>query len=412
MSDRCYTEAMKTVAETQAELLNVARPLTQTEALPLEQCLGRVLAEDVRSPIPVPGYDNSAMDGYAVRAADLKADIETELPISQRIPAGSVGAELAPGSCARIFTGAPIPKGADAVVMQEDVTANENTARFSGQPPTGDNIRPAGNDINQGDTVLTPGVKLEPQHLGLLASLGLAEISVFRRLRVGVFFTGDELVKPGQPLSLDGQIYNSNVYTLQGLLENFGCQVENLGIVRDDFEATRHALKHAAEGNDLIMTSGGVSVGEEDHVRAAVESLGRIDLWRIAVRPGKPFAFGGVGDAIFMGLPGNPVSVFATFMVLARPYILRMQGRTDVLPGPLPVEAGFAWPKARIRREFSRARLRPNASGVMVAELHPRQSSEVLSSVVWCDGLVEIPEGAIVKPGELVNFYPLSDLLR
>jgi len=332
--------------------------------------------------------------------------------VAQRIPAGSVGHTLAPGTAARIFTGAPIPHGADAVVMQELCSLDGDGVLIDHLPRPGEWIRRAGEDIARGAVVLTAGQRLGPQMLGLAASVGCATLPVFRRLRVALFSTGDELVMPGEPLP-PGAIYNSNRYVLRGLLEALGCQVCDLGIVPDSLEATRAALRAAAGSNDLIITSGGVSVGEEDHVKPAVQAEGQLDLWLVAMKPGKPVAFGRVNDpaggngADFIGLPGNPVSSFVTFLMLVRPFILRRMGVEDCLPHSIRLPAGFDWPRPDRRREFLRARV--GEAGQV--ELFPNQGPGVLSSTVWAAGLVDNPAGHAIAQGEPVSFIPYSELL-
>lgn len=316
-------QPLRPFEDMRAALLAAATPLSAVEEVPTAEALGRVLAVDQLSGLDVPPLDNSSMDGYAVRCADIAAP-GTWLRVAQRIPAGSVGHSLEPGTAARIFTGAPVPHGADAVVMQELCTLDGDGVLIDHQPRPGEWIRRAGEDIARGSVVLTAGQRLGPQMLGLAASVGCAALPVFRRLRVALFSTGDELVMPGEPLP-PGAIYNSNRYVLRGLLEALGCQVSDLGIVPDSLAATRAALREAAAGNDLILTSGGVSVGEEDHIKPAVQAEGRLDAWLVAMKPGKPVAFGRVNDAgggpgaAFIGLPGNPVSSFVTFILLVRP---------------------------------------------------------------------------------------------
>jgi len=391
------------------QLLAAARPVAEIRELPLEAAVGRVLAAAQQSTVAVPPLDNSAMDGYALRAADL-AEVGAVLPVSQRIPAGSVGTPLQPGTAARIFTGAPIPPGADAVVMQERTEVVEGGVRFQHQPKPGDNIRRVGEDIAVGAEILPAGVILRGQELALAASAGLPQLPVYRRLRVAVFFTGDELRQPGEPLP-PGAIYNSNRYALRALLEGLGCEVRDLGQVPDQLEATREALRRAAADNDLIVTSGGVSVGEEDHVKPAVEAEGRLDLWKIAIKPGKPLAFGEItssGKPVwFVGLPGNPVSSFVTFVTLVRPFIRRLQGVQQVLPRASAMRADFDWKKADARQEFLRARI--NAGGGL--ELFPNQGSGVTTSLVWGDGLVVNPPATTVAQGDLVQFIPFAELL-
>jgi molybdopterin molybdotransferase len=391
-------------------LLGRARPLAHTESVGLADGLGRVLAHPVVSPRDVPPWDNSAMDGYAVRVADLVAGGETRLPVAQRIPAGSPGQPLAPGTAARIFTGAPVPAGADAVVVQEDCREEDGAVVFSRRVRVGDNVRARGNDIAAGGEVLGAGERLRPQHLGLAASVGAGRLEVFRRLRVTLFSTGDELVEPGAPLG-DGQIYNSNRYALRALLAALGCEVRDLGIVPDDLAATRRAIEEAARGADVLLTSGGVSVGEEDHVKRALQELGQLDLWRVRIKPGKPLACGRVGEADFLGVPGNPVSAFVTFLLFVRPFLLRRMGLLGVAPTRYTVSADFQRDRPGKRREFLRARLETGSDGAMRATLFPRQGSEVLSSVAWAHGLVDLPEGVTVAPGDSVAYLSFADLL-
>lgn len=383
-------------------LLAAADAVPARETLDPARALGRVLAAPVISPLAVPPADNSAMDGYALRIADLQADVV--LPVSQRVPAGSMPAPLAAGTAARIFTGAPIPPGADAVVMQERCVVEADRVRVAHTPAAGENIRRAGEDIAAGSEIIGMGTRLTPAHMGLIASVGMDHIEVFARLRVAVFFTGDELVMPGSPLA-PGKIYNSNRYVLLGLLEALGCVISDLGIIPDDLDATRHALRAAADGSDLVITCGGVSVGEEDHVKAALQAEGELQTWRVAIKPGKPFALGRVGATPFIGLPGNPVSSFATFQMLVRPYIRRRQGEQDVLPRALSVRADFSWPRAIQQREF--LRVRRNAAGGLI--LFPRQGSGVLSSCAWADGLVSNPPGQVIQPGDVVQYIPFVD---
>ncbi|WP_314434918.1 molybdopterin molybdotransferase MoeA [Massilia timonae] len=404
---------MLSVREALDFLLEAARPVEQVETVATLEANGRVLAADQLATIDVPSADNTQMDGYAVRAADCASGSAT-LRVSQRIPAGSVGHELEPGTAARIFTGALIPPGADAVVMQEQAEAVGDSVTIHHAPRAGEWIRRKGEDISAGAVILPAGSRLRSQELGLAASSGLASLPVRRRLRVAVFFTGDELTMPGDvpPEGLKpGAIYNSNRFTLRGLLENFGCEISDFGIVPDSLEATRATLREAARENDLIITSGGVSVGEEDHIKPAVEAEGRLSMWQIAVKPGKPLAFGEVrrddGAAFFLGLPGNPVSSFVTFLLFVRPFLLRLQGVTgQVEPKGYTVRADFDLPKGDRRNEFLRARL--NAAGGL--DLFPNQSSGVLTSTVWGDGLVDNPAGNRIAAGDLVRFIPFAEL--
>ena len=402
---------MLTVREALDFLLGAARPVTQTDIVPTLQANGRVLAQDQRSQLDVPPMDNTQMDGYAVRAADC-ASGAARLPVSQRIPAGHVGEPLQPGTAARIFTGAMIPPGADAVVMQEACAVHGDQVQVNEAPQAGAWIRRAGEDIRAGSVILPAGTLLRAQEMGLAASVGLADLPVLRRLRVAVFFTGDELAMPGEPLA-PGAIYNSNRYTLRGLLENLGCDITDYGIVPDTLQATRETLRAAVAGHDLIITSGGVSVGEEDHIRPAVQAEGRLDMWQIAVKPGKPLAFGEIrrdagGDtAFFLGLPGNPVSSFVTFLLFVRPFIRRLSGMADAAPAGFMLRADFAWPRADRRNEFLRARVNPGGG----LDLFPNQGSGVLTSTVWGDGLIDNPPGTTIAPGDLVRFIPFNQLL-
>jgi molybdopterin molybdotransferase len=398
-------KAMITVDEALGALLTGAAPIGDTESVSTLEASGRVLAADQFSTVNVPPLDNTSMDGYAVRAADC-ASGEARLHVAQRIPAGSIGQSLAPGNAARIFTGAPIPPGADAVVIQEVCTVDGDAVVVRHKPKPGEWIRRAGEDIRAGGRILERGSRLTPQACGLAASVGLAALPVYRRLRVAVFFTGNELVMPGEPLP-EGAIYNSNRFTIRGLLQRLGCEVTDLGIIPDSLEATREAFRRAAATSDLIVTSGGMSVGEEDYVKAAVEAEGSIEMWRIAVKPGKPLAFGKVGRAAFIGLPGNPVSLFVTAVVFVRPYILRCQGVSAIQPLAFPMRADFDWPKPDVRREFLRVKL--NGAGGL--ELFPNQGSAVLTSAVFADGLVDNPERHPIARGDVVRFVPLSELL-
>ncbi len=404
-----HQPALMPVQEALDYLLSQVRPVTETERLPLAQALGRVLAEPVRSQVDVPPWDNSSMDGYAVSTPDL-ADNET-LVVAQRIPAGSAASPLEPGTAARIFTGAPLPEGADAVVIQEVCEVEGDRLRVTENPRPGANIRRAGEDILQGEEVLARGTRLQPQQLGLAASVGVAELTVYRRLKVAIFSSGDELVMPGEGELGPGQIYNSNSFTLAGLIERLGCEVVQLGMVEDSLEATCQALERGAREADLILASGGVSVGEEDHVKPAVERLGSLDLWKLAMRPGKPVAFGHVADTPFLGSPGNPVSLFVTFMILARPYLLRMQGlEQDCLPTSLRAIAAFEKGADDKRQEYARARLETDEQGRSVVRLYPNRSSGVLSSMAWANGFAVLPPMTAVAPGDSVEFIPFSEL--
>jgi len=401
---------MLTVQQALEVLLAVA-PLTEMETVPTLDANGRILAQTQTSQLNVPPMDNTQMDGYAVRAEDCTSGA-TVLKISQRIPTGYVGQPLQLGTAARIFTGAMIPPGADAVVMQEACVVDGDMVTINAMPKAGEWIRRTGEDIRAGSTILPAGTRLRAQELGLAASVGLASLPVLRRLRVAVFFTGDELTMPGEPLK-PGAIYNSNRFTLRALLENLGCIVTDYGIVPDNLEATRATLRTAASAHDVIVTSGGVSVGEEDHVKPAVEAEGRLNLWQIAMKPGKPLAFGEVrresaaGVAHFLGLPGNPVSSLVTFFLFVRPFLLRLQGVQDVLPKTYPMRADFSWTKADRRNEFLRAKINDNGG----LDLFTNQGSAVLTSTVWGDGLIDNPPGQTIVHGDMVRFIPFNNLL-
>ena len=402
-----------------AAVLAQAQPLPGAAFVDLLQADGRVLAADCIAPLQVPPLDNSAMDGYAVRSAEV-AQAGTALPVSQRIPAGQVGTALQVGTVARIFTGAPLPPGADAIVMQEDCTVlDDGRVRFDAVPQPGQFVRRAGQDIALGSTALQAGLRLTPAALGLAASLGLAQLPVTRRPRVALFSTGDELALPGSIAPQDlppGHIFNSNRYVLASLLQRWGCEVVDGGILPDDRAATHAALARAAQDCDLLVTSAGVSVGEEDHVRPVVEQLGALSLWKIAMKPGKPFAFGhlrrsggdpAAGRAHFIGLPGNPVSSLITALVLLRPFVLALQGASVVQPPAHWLTADFEITQRDSRREFLRARR--NAAGRL--ELFANQNSGVLTSTVWAEGLVDNPAQTLIARGDRVRFLPFSELL-
>ncbi len=403
--DCCHSPGLLSVDEAIAQLLSQTSAVTQTESIDIIDALGRVLAEDIVSNIDVPGHDNTAMDGYAVRSEDCSQPGAT-LKVSQRIPAGSNGVEVKPGEAARIFTGAPIPPGADAVVMQELCSRDDDSdvVTINKAVCAGDNIRRAGEDIKQGSVILSAGTKLRQQEMGLIASIGAAKVRVYRKLRVACFFTGDEIVEPGNALQA-GQIYNSNRYTLNGFLQTQACEISDFGIVPDSLDATLEVIEKAAEQADLILTSGGVSVGEEDYVRIALEQLGELSLWRIAMKPGKPVAFGKVGRALFLGLPGNPVSVFVTAQIFARPVIRKLQGEAEPLPRPVSVRADFEWPAVK-RQEYLRARIE-NRDGESWAILYPRQGSGVLSSASWADALVIVPVDRAITQGDGIDCIAL-----
>jgi len=401
---------MLTLDDALSRLLGAVAPLADVENLSTFDALGRVLRADVHSTLDVPPQDNTSMDGYALRAADVPA-VGALLPVSQRIPAGVVGQPLQAGTAARIFTGAQVPPGADAIVMQELCEAVGEAVRVNAVPTSGQWIRRRGEDVQAGSVVLAAGVRLTPQALGLAATVGAATLPVTRRPRVALFSTGDELAMPGEPLK-PGAIYNSNRYTLRAMIQASGCECTDLGIVPDKLDATRDALRRAAQLSDLIVTSGGVSVGEEDHLRPAVQAEGRVDLWQIAIKPGKPLAFGEVrraddSSALFIGLPGNPVSSFITFLLMVRPLLLRLQGASQLEPCRTTLRADFDGPKPDKRREFLRARR--NAAGGL--ELFPNQSSGVLTSAVWGDGVIDNPSDHAIARGDGVAFISFAEWL-
>lgn len=405
------------------QLLAFAKPASagglQHEQVNSFEADGRVLAQDLHSALHIPPQDNSAMDGYAVRCIDALSS-KTALVVSQRIPAGSVGSALQPGTVARIFTGAPIPAGADAVVMQEDCELLVDAPGSNPEPPRiriaqlpqpGQWIRRAGEDVSRGAVVLRKGERLTPASLGLAAGIGLAELPVVRQPRVAIFSTGDELIMPGcvAPEQMKpGSIYNSNRFFLRALLKRLGCAVTDFGIVPDDRSATIEALRHASAAHDVILTSGGVSVGEEDHIKPAVLALGSLNVWQLAMKPGKPFAYGQIGAAHFIGLPGNPVSSLVTFVLLVRPFLLALQGANHLTAVADLLPAHFDWPRADKRREF--LRVRRNAAGGL--DLFPNQSSGVLTSTVWGDGLVDNPAGKTIALGDSVRFISFAQLFN
>lgn len=388
-----------------AQILAQARAQGRVETVALADALGRILAEDQTVPCDVPPSDNCAVDGYAVRQADVRGEA---IPVSARYPAGAATRPLAPGTAARIFTGSEIPAGADSVVMQERVEVTEAGIVVHAEVEEGQNIRRRGQDLAIGERALAAGTRIRPQEMGLLASMGIARVPVFERLKVAVLSTGDELVDPGTALA-PGQIYNSNRYTLIGMLTQAGCQVVLTETLRDQREATRETLLRAAESSDLVITSGGVSVGEEDHVRAVLEESGTLSLWRMAIKPGKPLAFGSIGSTPVLGLPGNPVSVLVTFLVVGMPYIRKCQGRLRTSPVGERVAAGFSIDTPSFRREFVRARKETGDSGLSLAAFS-NQSSGVMSSACWAEGLAVVPEDTKVSPGDLLTYYSFSEL--
>jgi molybdopterin molybdotransferase len=380
-----------------SQLLAQARISSAAETLALNQAVGRILAEDVISQIAVPAFDNSGMDGYALNVGEIWPE---HFALVQRIAAGEVGQALGVGEAARIFTGAPIPVGANVVVMQEDCRCENGLVYIAQKVKLGANIRLRGEDIQAGTVILPAGTRLSAAEIGLAASIGVAELAVKQPLKVALLSTGDELVEPGQPLG-EGKIYNSNRYAITALLGD--CMVTDLGIVPDDATQTKDILWQAAQEHDVLITSGGVSVGEEDHVKAAVEQLGSLNLWKIAIKPGKPFAYGRIAECDFIGLPGNPVSSFVTFLLLVRPFLLSRLACLNTAPPRFKLSAAFEWKKAGNRREFLRGKL--NEAGQV--EIYPQQGSGVLTSLAWATGLVDIGVGQTISRGDAVTFIPL-----
>ena len=399
---------MKTFDEALYFLLGQVTPTNKTETIPIHSALGRVLAVSIYSDVNVPPHDNSMMDGYALHSYDLEHN--SVLEISQRIPAGSEALPLKPGTAARIFTGAPIPEGANMVVMQEEAEQEgEHQVRITAvktQPQQ--NIRVIGEDIANGAEILKKGHKLRPQDLGLVTSIGIAEVKVFKPLTIATFTTGSELLEPGEAPQ-KGKIFNANRYVLAGLVPALGFELIDLGCVEDTLDATVEAMKQAASVADVVVTTGGVSVGEEDHIKPAIEQLGSLAMWKVKMKPGKPLAYGDINGTPFIGLPGNPVSAFATFNLFAHPYLLKMQGANEIKAKPIWIEAGFEWTKPGFRRDFARAKL-VNKNQKTYVEIYPNQGSGVLTSTVWAEGFVVIPEDSTIAKGDKVAFYPFNPI--
>ena len=396
------------IADALAHLLSCVRKTDGTEVVALATAGGRVLAADITATLAVPGYDNSAMDGYAVKAADC-GDATRALTVTQTIAAGHPGQPVGAGMAARIFTGAPIPAGADAVVMQENVRREGEKVYVLQAPSLGENIRREGHDIALGSSVLKQGRRLQPQDLGLLASLGLASVHVYQPLTVALVNTGDEVVQQGQSLK-PGQLYDSNSFTLAGLLQQLGMRVVKVGIIADSLPATVSALRSAAAQADCVITTGGVSVGEADYVKQAVDQIGSLSLWKLAIKPGKPFSFGSLGEVPFFGLPGNPVAVFITFVTLVQPFLLKMQGATSDSAPVFKVRAGFSVSEPGTRQEYLRVRVQQR-DGEPVAVLFDDQSSSVLTSLSWADGLAIVPVSTIVQAGQWLDYLPFKGVI-
>ena len=412
-SSAMYSDSLMSADDALSFLIDSACVTAMTEAVSLDDSLGRILASDIHSTINVPGFDNSAMDGYTIALNDNQVAQENlSFDVVDRIAAGSTGNDLKIGNAARIFTGAPIPNGANTVVMQEECTLSEDKSQITVKRAINlnENIRPTGNDILKDNVILSSGRQIKPQDISLAASVGVGELVVFKKIKVGVFFTGDELVEPGNLLT-PGKIYNSNRYALVALLKQVGCDVINLGNIEDKLDATCEALEALESQCDLIMTTGGVSVGEEDHVKPAVEKLGELNLWKIRMKPGKPLAYGKVKQTPFIGLPGNPVSSFVTFCIFSLPFIKKMQGNSNYESKILKVKTNFDCKRAKPRREYARVRI-DHSTETPLANLFPKQGSDVMSSVVWADGIIEIPENTTFETGTILNYYSMSELTR
>jgi molybdopterin molybdotransferase len=414
LSDDCFAFGgpMMAVDEAVAIIASRLRAVAETETVSLTEADGRILTGDVAAPLPLPPFMNSAVDGYAVPAGDLPRDRERPFPIGGRVQAGAAAPALRPGHAVRIFTGAPMPAGTDTVFMQEDVRIDD-TGRVVLPPglKAGANVRPAGEDIPQGHVALKAGRRLRPQDVAVAAAFGLTMLDVVRRLRVGVFSTGDELTSPGAERA-EAQLFDSNRFMLMAMLRRLGCEVGDLGILRDEKSALARALKVAAARHDLILTTGGVSTGEEDHVRTAIESVGSLVLWRMAIKPGRPVAMGIIDGTPLIGLPGNPVASFVTFVHVVRPAVLALSGATPAPLLPMPVRAAFGYKKKLGRREYVRASLRKAADGTLEAVKFAREGAGLLSSLVDTDGLIELGESIVrVEPGDQVGFLGYAELL-
>jgi molybdopterin molybdotransferase len=415
LSNDCFAFGgpMRSVDETVALIASRLSPVEETEAVSLVESDGRILSKDIVAPIALPPFANSAVDGYAVRGIDLPQDVEKAFPVTGRLEAGSQRTKsVGPGHTVRIFTGAPMPSGADTVFMQEDVRVEDDDVVVL--PPglkPGANARPAGEDIEQGQTVLNAGHRMRPQDVALLAALGMTKVEVRRRVRVAVFSTGNEIVAPGTSRGA-AQLFDSNRFMLAAMLIRAGCEVGDLGILGDDRDAIAGALKTSAAAYDLILTSGGVSTGEADHVRASVESVGTLVFWRVAIKPGRPVAMGVVDGKPFIGLPGNPVAGFITFVHIAHAAIQALTGAERQVPLFTPLRAAFSYRKKAGRREYVRVHLRKSAHGSFEAHKFPREGAGLLSSLVETDGLVELGEEITeVRPGQTVRFLPYSSLV-
>jgi molybdopterin molybdotransferase len=403
---------MLSVDEAVSIIASRVEPIGETETVALVEADGRILARNVAAPLPLPPFKNSAVDGYAVSGEDLPRDSERAFPVSGRVQAGVSAQAARPGHAVRIFTGAPMPAGTDTVFMQEDVRIDDGgRVVLPSGLKVGANVRPAGEDIPRGHVALTSGRRLRPQDVAVAAAFGLTTLDVVRRLRVGVFSTGDELAAPGTARA-DAQLFDSNRFMLMAMLRRLGCEVGDLGILRDEHAPLAAALKRVAREYDLVLTTGGVSTGEEDHVKAAVESVGSLILWRMAIKPGRPVAMGIIAGTPLIGLPGNPVASFVTFVHVVRPTVLALSGATLPPLLPMPVRAAFSYKKKSGRREYVRASLRRAADGTLEAVKFPREGAGLLSSLIETDGLIELGEPVLrVEPGDVVGFLGYADLL-
>jgi molybdopterin molybdotransferase len=415
LSDDCFAFGGPMMAVDEAVAIIAARvtPVREVETVDLRHADGRVLAVGIAAPLPLPPFTNSAVDGYAVRSSDLSGDAEQTFPVTGRIQAGASAPEpVKPGHAVRIFTGAPMPEGADTVFMQEDIRLDAaGRVVLPAGLKVGANVRPAGEDIGAGAHALPAGQRLRPQDVALAAAFGLTQVEVRRRIRVAVFSTGNELVSPGAPRAA-AQLFDSNRFMLMAMLARLGCEVSDLGILLDDRASLASALRQVADAHDLILTTGGVSTGEEDHVKASVESVGTLVLWRMAIKPGRPVAMGIIGGTPFIGLPGNPVASFVTFVHVVRPTVLALAGALQQNPVPVPVRAAFAYKKKIARREYVRVTLRKGADGALEAAKFPREGAGLLSSLVETDGLVELGEEITrVEPGQTVGFLSYASLI-
>jgi len=414
LSDDCFAFGGPLLSVDEAVGIIAAKvtAVQETEAVSLVAADGRILARDVAAPLPLPPFTNSAVDGYAVHAGDLPREKEKAFPVKGRVQAGAAAQAAKPGEAVRIFTGAPMPEGTDTVFMQEDVSLDaKGHVVLPAGLKAGANVRPAGEDIPLGHVALKAGQRLRPQDIALAAAFGLTELDVVRRIRVAVFSTGDELASPGTPRAA-AQLFDSNRFMLIAMLRRLGCEVSDLGILRDERDPLATALKRVAGEHDLLLTTGGVSTGEEDHVKAGVESVGRLVLWRMAIKPGRPVAMGIIGGTPFIGLPGNPVASFVTFVHVVRPIVLALSGAAAALIVAMPVRSAFAYKKKGGRREYVRVTLRKAADGALEAVKFPREGAGLLSSLVDTDGLVELPESVTtVEPGQTVGFLGYANLM-